>query len=169
MRAPLTRVILAGCLLVTSVARAQPPDASHSWRPSAYSGYEYDYVGGPIAPNGHLEERRHEALVRGGAMALLASWGLSLVTASIADLVCNGSCNDYAYDLLYLPVAGPAIAAALPGVQQRSDAAGLTVLLVADTVIQTGAVVAILVGMLWHEKVVVVGSSPGGASFGLRF
>ncbi len=115
------------------------------------------------------EGQPHEDLVHAGAIALLASYGLSLISGWIGDAICNGSCKDHAYDLLYLPLAGPVIAAALPGVQQRSDASFVGTLLVVDSVVQTAAALTILVGTLWHHKVPAVAISPRSIAVGARF
>ena len=172
MRSSVAVVVAVALALafLPSVARADdPPDGVHAWRHAPYGGWEYDYTGGAIAANGRVEERQRELIVKAGAGTLLASWGSSMLAAWIGDISCNGNCQDHAYDLLYLPVAGPAIAAALPGVTRRADGPPLEFVLVADSVIQAGAVAAILLGMLWHEKVVVVAASPRGASLVLRF
>ena len=113
----------------------------------------------PVPARDHTapEDEGHErtSLVEAGGGAFVGLYGLSLFSGWLGDAICNGSCKDHSYDLLYVPVVGPAIAAALPGVQQRTDGGFLATLLIADTVIQAGGVIVALIGMAWHEKVPV--------------
>ncbi len=159
--------VLAACS-ISRVAAAQiaPPDARHAWRPSTESygpAFEYDYDGGPLPPHGRLELRRHEALFQAGAFTALGAYMASTFVAEIGDLACNGQCTDQTYDLLYLPVAGPIIAAALPGVQDKEDAGLFTGLLIADAALQFGGLLTALVGHFWRTRVVVVNVFPDSA------
>ena len=85
---------------------------------------------------------------------MLSTYVLNLWTAEIGDIACNGSCTDRAYDLLYLPLVGPAIAAATPGVRRAGEA--WSVILVADSVLQiTPGLVALVAYLLPTRRVVV--------------
>ena len=83
--------------------------------PSLAYASETPYTGGDIPEGAHIEVRHNDDFMRTAMLSALSIWALNIWTAGIGDLVCNGSCKDHAYDLLYLPLAGPAIAAALPG------------------------------------------------------
>jgi hypothetical protein len=171
---------LLALLLAPSIALADgpPPDNEHAWRPAAYSGWEYDYDDKPLAAHGRVESRRHEMLIKIGAATFLGAFGTSLIAAGIAHIYCNGKCEDNAWALLYLPFAGPAIAAGLPGVLKQRDAPFLATVLILDSTLQVGAGVLALVGFLWHSDVIVVGSTKpswtilpvaAGAPTGLTF
>ena len=114
---------------------------------------EQPYHGGPIPPNTHLEVRRHEQLARDAALTMVGMWVINMFAAQIGDMVCNG-CTEHSYDWLYLPLAGPAIAAAMPGVQQASEA--WPVILVADSALQVGAGLIALVAYLLPPTHVIV-------------
>jgi hypothetical protein len=143
--------------------------------PASAQFEEQPYHGGPLPPNTHLEVRRHERLARDAALTMAGMWVVNMFAAQIGDLVCNG-CTDHSYDWLYLPLAGPAIAAAMPGVQQASDA--WPVILVADSALQVGAGLVALVAYLLPPRHVIVPNvgfswtlTPGTprAPFGLTF
>ena len=141
---------------------------------SAFGDEEVPYKGGPLPPNTHVETRRDEQVVNDAAMSFAGFYIMSVWAAGIAQLVCNGSCTDYSYDLLYLPIAGPAIAAAMPAVQRLSPA--WSVILVADSIGQTvSAMVAVVAYLLPGKRVIVkdakwqVAPTLGGVSFSATF
>ncbi len=105
-------------------------------------------------PHTHVEARRDDQVVEDATFALLGLWIMSTWAAEIGDAVCNGSCTDHSYDLLYVPVVGPAIAAAMPGVHRAGDA--WAVMLAADSVLQAGAGLVALVAYLLPTRRVVV-------------
>jgi hypothetical protein len=110
----------------------------------------------------HVVLRRHENLYDTGVALFLGFMVISIWTAGIGDLICTGGCKDHTYDLLYLPVIGPGIGAALPG------AAGAgRVLLAADSGLQVSGLVLMLIGSVWKHEVESVGVSwtimPGSA------
>jgi hypothetical protein len=112
------------------------------------------YKGGPVPPNMHVERRRDQAVLEAGGGTFVGLYVLSMWSAGIAQLVCNGSCTDRSYALLLVPIAGPAIAAAMPGVQRLSPA--WSVILVADSIGQfAGAAVALVAYLLPTKRVVV--------------
>ncbi len=139
---------------------------------------EHPYTGGPLPPNGHIEWRRDQEVVEAAAVSMAGFYIMSVFAGWIGDAVCNGSCTDHGYDLLYLPLVGPAIAAALPGVQRESPA--WSVILVADSAFQIASGLVALVADLIPTKRVVVTArehsptwmvTPGarGAPLGLTF
>jgi hypothetical protein len=106
--------------------------------------------------------QRREELYNTGVALFLGFMVISIWTAGIGDLICTGGCKDHTYDLLYLPVIGPGIGAALPG------AAGAgRVLLAADSGLQVSGLVLMLIGSVWKHEVESVGVSwtimPGAA------
>jgi len=145
---------VAGALLVASTAHADEPTTTH------------------------VEWQQDDDVAIAGIAAFASFYLLGNFVAWIGDAYCDGACKDRSYDWLYLPIAGPAIAAAMPGVYQLNPA--WSVILVADTIVQaTGAIVA-LVGHFVPTKRVVVKDkqakttfhvTPGasGANLGLTF
>lgn len=116
-------------------------------------------------PLAHVEWQRDQAVVEGGAITAAGFYWVSTISASIGAAVCNGSCTDHSYLFLLIPFAGPAIAAAMPAVQQLSPA--WSVILVADSVAQVTAGVVALVAYLVPTKRVAVVAKPPGASWNL--
>jgi hypothetical protein len=109
----------------------------------------------------HVEWRRDDAVVEGAGITLGGFYVLSSFSASIAQIACGG-CTDHSYLFLYIPVAGPAIAAAMPAVQQLSPA--WSVILVADSVAQvTAGVVALVAYLVPTKRVVVHANAPGSS------
>ena len=136
------RRVFAGVLaLATLAGRARADD-------------EQPYRGGPLPPNTHVEARRDQEVFDDALYSTLGTYILNIWAAGIGDLVCNGSCTDHAYDLLYLPLVGPAIAAATPGVERAGGA--WQVILVADSVLQVGAAFVAAVTWLLPTKHVIV-------------
>lgn len=140
---------------------------------SAFADEEVRYKGGPLPPNTHVETRRDDQVVQDATMSFAGFYIMSVWAAGIAQLVCDG-CTDHSYDLLYLPIAGPAIAAAMPAVQRLSPA--WSVILVADSVGQTvSALVALVAYLLPGKRVIVkdakwhVAPTLGGVSFSASF
>lgn len=125
-------------------------------------------------PNVHVEWHRDTAVVDGGVILMASVYTSSVLVAVISDATCNG-CTDHAYDLLYVPLVGPAIAAALPGVQRAGI--GWSVVLVADSAIQVGAALVALVAYAIPTKRTAVRTdlawsvTPGarGTPLGLTF
>jgi len=142
---------------------------------AALADEEVRYKGGPLPPNTHVETRREEKIMEAGAATLAGFYVLSMWSAGIGRLVCSVStCTDASYALLLLPVAGPAIAAAMPAVQRLSPA--WSVILVADSVGQVaGGLVALVTYLLPTKRVIVKDASwhvtPtfGGLSFSATF
>jgi hypothetical protein len=132
-----TARLVTAVTLVVSVARADEPPA-------------------------HVEWQRDNAVVEGGAITMAGFYWLSTISASIGAAACGG-CTDHSYLFLLIPLAGPAIAAAMPAVQQLSPA--WSVILVADSVAQVAAGVVALVAYLVPTKRVVVVAKPPGASW----
>src|SRR5215475_1890787 len=99
---------VAGALLVASTAHADEPAKTH------------------------VEWQRDDEAGIAGMAAFVFFYGIGTSVAWIGDAYCDGSCKDRSYDWLYLPIAGPAIAAAMPGVYQLNPA--WSVILVADTI-----------------------------------
>ncbi|HEY2370042.1 MAG TPA: hypothetical protein VGH87_26775 [Polyangiaceae bacterium] len=120
---------------------------------SAFADDEVRYKGGPLPPNTHVEARREDQVVNDAVMSLAGFYIVSVWSAGIAQLACNG-CTDHSYDLLYLPIAGPAIAAAMPAVQRLSPA--WSVILVADSIGQAASGLVALVAYLLPSKRVIV-------------
>jgi hypothetical protein len=116
----------------------------------------------PVPPGSHVEYVRSD-LYEGAGYAMLAVWAANASVAAVADAVCGvaGGCTDHSYDWIYLPIAGPAIAAAMPAVQQYG--VGWQVLLVADSAIQVGLGVTALVSYFFRSRRVIVPST--GVSF----
>jgi hypothetical protein len=121
---------------------------------SAFADEEVRYKGGPLPPNTHVERKRDDDLVRDAMVAFAGTYIVNTWIAEIGDAVCNGSCKDHSYDLLYVPFVGPAIAAAMPAVQQLSTA--WSVILAADSVIQCSAGLVALVAYLLPGKRIIV-------------
>ena len=121
---------------------------------SAFADEEVRYKGGPLPPNTHVETRREEQVVNDAAISMAGFYIMSVWSAGIAQMVCNGSCTDHSYDFLYLPFAGPAIAAAMPAVQRLSPA--WSVILVADSIGQTVSGLVAAVAYLLPTKRVIV-------------
>ncbi len=113
-------------------------------------------------PLAHVEWQRDNAVVEGAAITMAGFYWVSSISASIGAAVCGG-CTDHSYLFLLIPLAGPAIAAAMPAVQQLSPA--WPVILVADSVAQVAAGVVALVAYLVPTKRVVVVAKPPGASW----
>jgi hypothetical protein len=120
---------------------------------SAFADDEVRYKGGPLPPNTHVETRREDQVVNDAVMSLAGFYIVSVWSAGIAQLACNG-CTDHSYDFLYLPIAGPAIAAAMPAVQRLSPA--WSVILVADSIGQVASGLVALVAYLLPSKRVIV-------------
>ncbi len=114
-------------------------------------------------PKPHVEWHRDDAVVEGAAITVAGFYWLGSISVTIAAAVCNGSCTDHSYDFLLIPFAGPAIAAAMPAVQQLSPA--WSVILVADSVAQVSAGIVALVAYLIPTKRVVVSAHPPGVSW----
>jgi hypothetical protein len=132
------------------------------------------YKGGALPPNTHVETRRDDGLVRDAMVAFAGTYVMNTWVAEIGDAVCNGSCKDHSYDLLYVPFVGPAIAAAMPAVLQLNPA--WSVILVADAAIQCSAgFVALVAYLLPMKRVVVQNTSwhvvplPGGMGITATF
>ncbi len=153
--------IFAGLLLAPTLAAAQP-DGIHRWRPGESGGWEYDYTGGPIPLSGTLEVRQREDLKTAGLITAGIAWGASMCVAWVGDLICNGGCADHSYDLLWVPVVGPAIAAGMPGVTQLPNGPAFSAVFVADSVIQLGGLLVFLIGTVWKQEVVTVSMARGG-------
>lgn len=175
-------------LLLSGTALAQsqsPPDQLHAWRSVDSYGskvWEYDDDGRPPPANATTEERRHETLVQIGIGTAGGAWAVSIITAGLTHITqCNLGCADNAWALLYLPVAGPIILAALPVTRTYRDAPFFITMLTLDATLQVGGGVLALVGWFWKTRVVRVRASrswnfalaaPGalaGASFGGSF
>lgn len=144
-----------------------------AWSSAAFADDEVRYKGGPLPPNTHVETRREERIMNDAAISFAGFYIVSVWSAGIAQLVCDG-CTDHSYDLLYLPIAGPAIAAAMPAVQRLSPA--WSVILVADSIGQTAsALVALVTYLLPTKRVIVkdaswhVAPALGGLSFSASF
>ena len=120
---------------------------------SAFADDEVRYSGGPLPPNTHVETRREEQIMQDAAVSLAGFYIMSVWAAGIAQLACDG-CTDHSYDLLYLPIVGPAIAAAMPAVQRESPA--WSVILVADSIGQAASGLVALVAYLLPTKRVIV-------------
>jgi len=135
-----TRLAVAGVALTIATA--------------ASADEEVLYKGGPLPPNTHVERRRDDGLVRDAMVAFAGTYVINTWIAEIGDAVCNGSCKDRSYDLIYIPVVGPAIAAAMPAVQQLNPA--WSVILAADAIVQFSAVFVALVAYLLPGKRVIV-------------
>ena len=152
----MTRYALTVAVLLTPVVAAagpdDPPDGAHVWRHTDRT-WERDYNGGPIPEGGHIDERRHELLVQGGLGTFLFMALGSELVAWFADLGCAG-CTDHSFRLLYLPLAGPVIAAAMPGVERAGP--GWQVLAGFDGALQIGGLIVGLIGHFWHSQVLVV-------------
>jgi hypothetical protein len=133
-----TARLVTALTLVASVARAEEPKLAH------------------------VEWRRDDTVVEGAAITVAGFYWLSTVSASIGAAACGG-CSDHSYLFLLIPFAGPAIAAAMPAVQQLSPA--WSVILVADSVAQVTAGVVALVAYLVPTKRSVVVAKPPGASW----
>jgi hypothetical protein len=140
---------------------------------SALADEEVRYKGGPLPPNTHVETRRDDEIVHEGLLSFAGLYIMSVWAAGIAQAVCDG-CTDHSYDLLYLPVAGPAIAAAMPAVQRLSPA--WSVILVADSIGQTVSLMVAAVAYLLPGKRVIVKDASwhvaptlGGLSFSATF
>ena len=141
---------------------------------SAFADDEVRYTGGPLPPNTHIEVRREERIMNDALVSMAGFYIVSAWSAGIAQAVCNGSCTDHSYDFLYLPIAGPAIAAAMPAVQRLSPA--WSVILVADTIGQAASGLVALVTYLLPTKRVIVkdarwhlAPSLGGVAFSATF
>ena len=107
-----------------------------------------------MPPNAHVETRRDQEVVEGGAVTVAGFYLMSMFGAWIANAACNGSCTDHSYLFLYVPIAGPAIAAAMPAVQRFNPA--WSVILAADSIGQfAGAAVALVAYLLPTKRVVV--------------
>ncbi len=125
-------------------------------------------------PNVHVEWHRDTAVIDGGVIVWATFYTSSVAIAAVSDATCNG-CTDHAYDLLYLPLVGPAIAAALPGVLRAGI--GWSVVLIADSTVQVGAALVALVAYAIPTKRTAVRTdlawsvTPGahGAPLGLTF
>ncbi len=109
----------------------------------------------PVPPGSHIEYVQSD-LYEGAGYAMLGVWAANASVAAVADAVCGvaGGCTDHSYDWIYLPIAGPAIAAAMPAVHQYGE--GWQVLLVADSAIQVGLGVTALVAYFFRSRRVIV-------------
>lgn len=124
----------------------------------------------PPPPGSHIEYKRSD-LYQGALYAMVGVWAVNISVSGVADAVCAvGSCADHSYDWIYLPIAGPAIAAAMPAVQQYG--VGWQALLIADSTIQLALGVTALVAYAFRMRRVIVPStgvgfapSPGGVTF----
>lgn len=121
---------------------------------SAFGDDEIVYKGGPLPPNTHVEWRHDDSTWRDAVFAALGTWLVNTWVAGIGDAVCNGSCKDHSYDLLYIPLAGPIIAAAMPAVYKLNPA--WSVILGFDATVQCGAALVAVVAYLLPTKRVIV-------------
>lgn len=125
---------------------------------SASAAYADD---APVPPGSHVEYLKND-LYEGAAYAMLGVWAANLSIAAVADAVCGvAGCSDHSYDWIYLPLAGPAIAAAMPAVHQYGE--GWQVLLVVDSTIQVALGVTALVAYFFRSRRVIVPNT--GVSF----
>jgi hypothetical protein len=93
---------------------------------------------------------------------MLGVWAANVSVAGVADAVCAAaSCSDHSYDWIYLPLAGPAIAAAMPAVHQYGE--GWQALLIVDSTIQVALGVTALVAYFFRSRRVIVPNT--GVSF----
>jgi len=130
----------------------------------------------PVPPGSHVEYVKND-LYEGAAYAMLGVWAVNVSIAGVSDAGCvAGGCSDHSYDWIYLPLAGPAIAAAMPAVHQYGE--GWQVLLVVDSTIQVALGITSLVAYFFRTRRVIVPStgvsfviSPGvrGAPLGMTF
>lgn len=133
------------------------------------------YTGGPLPPDTHLERRRDDDFVRDAALASLGVWLVNTWVAEIGDAVCNGSCKDHSYDLIYIPLAGPIIAAAMPAVYKLNPA--WSVILGFDAFLEDSAALVAFVAYLLPTgpRVIVKNTSwrivpaPGGVGISATF
>jgi hypothetical protein len=108
----------------------------------------------PVPPGSHIEYVQSD-LYEGAAYAMLGVWAVNVSVAAVADTVCAvGGCTDHSYDWIYLPLAGPAIAAAMPAVHQYGE--GWQAVLIADSAIQVGFGVTALVAYFFRSRRVIV-------------
>jgi hypothetical protein len=109
----------------------------------------------PPPPGSHIEYVQSD-LWEGAAYAMLGVWAANVSVAAFADVVCDvaGGCTDHSYDWIYVPLAGPAIAAAMPAVHQYGE--GWQVVLVVDSALQVGLGVTALVAYFFRSRRVIV-------------
>jgi hypothetical protein len=118
-------------------------------------------------PKTNVEWKRDDAVVVAGATSLAGFYVMSMFAAEIADAVCNGTCTDRSSLFLLIPIAGPAIAAAMPAVQRLNPA--WSVILVADSIAQLSSGLVALFAHFVPTKRVVVVPTLGGLGISAAF
>jgi hypothetical protein len=132
------------------VVQQPPPQPYYVVAPQGrVRGQTVPYEGGPIPPGATLRYRSNRGMIIAGSVMLGVGWVVSAASALVGDMVCLvGSCSNWDFNWLYIPVVGPILAGLAPGLDGPAVA-----MLAIDAALQIGGLALLIAGAVSRQPV----------------
>ena len=162
------------CRANTCVDPAAPPPANAGYPPATGSPATPGYPAGFGSPPGAgaaygataadtgTKTEKITGLIVAGAVVLGSVWALTIVTAAVTSAVTDSNRTGKNIAYAAIPIAGPLISLADPD----NDTEDYAVALVASTIVQTGGLTMLILGLTLEREVPVSSAALGGADGG---